>query len=144
MKRQVKRMLYVASQLMQHAQGCNWMLWERSQGSAPQIRKPAPLTTPSSNCKWDSAAKRPARPQYSKIVRTKLLKRLNDNVWSPNISKDFLMIPSFWDALLETDLSCFSEVIFGSNKDQTKETELCGINKVLNEWINKYLCRQAG
>ena len=77
--------------------------------------KPAPLTVRSSWLRCVSAAEHQTAEQYSKIGRTKPQKHLPRSDLSWNTRQDFLKIPSFWRAALETERRCFSKVILESN-----------------------------
>ena len=62
-----------------------------------------------------SATEHQTAEQHSKTGRTKHRKHLASSDLSWNTSKDFLKIPSLWEAALETERRCFSMVIFESN-----------------------------
>ena len=79
------------------------------------VKKLAPRTTRSSSRRCVSAAEHQTAEQYSKTGKTKPLKYLPRSSLSWNTWQDFLKIPSRWEAALETERICFSNVILESN-----------------------------
>ena len=85
-----------------------------SHSNTPPIRNRTPLTARSSSLRCVSAAEHQTAEQYSKTGRTKPRNHLPRSDLSWNTRQDFLK-PSLWEAALETERRCFSNVIFESN-----------------------------
>ena len=113
-KSTMKRVHRVTLDLVQHTQYCHWSTMCRVT-LKHTVKKLAPLTMQSSYLRCISAAEHQTAEQYSKTGKTKLLKHLPRSSLSWNTWKDFLQIPSCWEAALETERRYFSKVILESN-----------------------------
>ena len=71
------------------------------------------MTTRSSSFRCVSAAEHHTTEQDSKTGQTKIRKHLARSNLSLNTRQDLLKIPSFWDAAMETERRCFSNVHLG-------------------------------
>ena len=76
-----------------------------SHSNTPPVKNGAPRTARSSSLRFVSAAEHQTVEQYFKTGRTKPRKHLPRSNLSWNTCQDFLKIPSFWEAALETERS---------------------------------------
>ena len=111
----IKMVHRVTPDLIKHTQDCHVSTMSNVTLKHIPVRNLSPLTARSSSLRCVSAAKHQTGEQYSKTSRTKPRNHLPRSHLSWSTRQDFLKIPSPWEAALETERRCFSNVIFESN-----------------------------
>ena len=89
--------------------------WAMSHSRISPFTKLSPLTIRSSNLRCVSAAEHHTAEQYSKTTMTKLQKLLPRSDPSLNNFLNFLKIPSIWEAAVDNEQRCISNVVLESN-----------------------------